>query len=249
MHVISTSAGKQNYVTRWWSAMAMNSVSLIVALWVVLAYQHNRTPLDLALIPALAGIVFLPVVAWKRFRLIDYGDAEKPSLATGFYALLLAIGVHAIEDQTLLDRSAGLWSGVMVGLILSALILWFERPVKAFWAFVTIAVLIFAAWGMTQTANCLLDHSPDVSVQTGIDNRYTTEPHCSFGGGPYSSGSCRGQFSQNVILSPVPYGLPAQLSVDGDWYRRAQIGDHVCITVHSGRFGARWYSFDLCPRA
>ncbi|MGN6208770.1 hypothetical protein [Asticcacaulis sp.] len=248
MHVISIPAGEQSYVTRWWSAMAMNSVALIIALWVVLAYQHNRSPLDMALIPALAGIAVLPAVAWKRFRLIDYGDAEKPSLATGFYALLLSIGVHAIEDQTLLDRSAGLWAGVMVGLILSALILWFERPVKAFWAFVTIAVLIFAAWGMAQIVNCLLDNSPEVAVQTGIDSRYATEPFCTHGG-RYSSGSCVGKFAKYAVLSPLPYGLPAQLSVDSGWYRRAQIGDRVCITVHSGRLRARWYSFDLCPRA
>lgn len=228
--------------------MAMNGVALIIALWVVLAYQHNRSPLELVLLPALGGIVALPSVAWKRFRLIDFGDAEKPSLATGFYALLLAIGVHAIEDQTLLDRSVGLWIGVIVGLILGALILWFERPVKALWAFMAVALLVFAAWGMTQIVNCLLDNSPEIAVQTGTDNRYTTEPSCSRGG-RYSPGSCTGEFSQYVVLSPVPAGRPTQFSVGGGWYRHTQVGDRICIVERSGRFGARWYRFDLCPPA
>lgn len=248
MRAILILSSQNAYVTRWWSAMAMNGVALIIALWVVLAYRDNRSPLELVLLPALGGIVAFPVVAWKRFRLIDFGDAEKPSLATGFYALLLAIGVHAIEDQTLLDRSAGLWIGVIVGLILGAAILWHERPVKAVWAFLAIALLIFAAWGMTQIVNCLLDNSPEIAVQTGIDNRYTTEPSCSRGG-RYSPGSCTGKFSQYVILSPGPYGLPARLSVDGGWYRRTQAGDRICIMERSGRFGARWYRFDLCGPA
>ena len=226
--------------------MALNGLALIIALWVILAYQHNRTPLEWVLIPALVGIFALPVVAWNRFRLIDFGDVEKPSIAPGFYALLLAIGVHAIEDQTLLDRSAGLWVGGIVGLILGALILWQERPVKAFWGIVAVAFLSFAAWGMIQTANCLLDHSPEVSVQTGIESRYTTEPSC-VTGDLHSSGSCVGKFAKYVVLSPVPYGLPAQLSVDGGWYRRAQVGDRICIVERPGRFGARWYRFDLCP--
>ena len=130
--------------------MVMNAVAVIIALWVVLAYHHNRSPLELILVPALAGIAVFPVIAWKRFRLIDFGNAEKPSLAPGFYALLLAIGVHAIEDQTLLDRSAGLWIGVIIGLILGAPALWFERPVKAVWACIAVALLVFAAWGVTQ---------------------------------------------------------------------------------------------------
>ncbi len=248
MHAIPTLASQDAYVTRWWSAMAINGVALIIAAWVILAYSHNRSPLEFVLAPALGGIVALPIVAWKHFRLVDFGDAEKPSLATGFYALLLAIGVHAIEDQTLLDRSAGLWGGVIVGLILSALILWHERPVKIVWAFVTIALLIFAAWGMIQIVNCLLDNGPESTMQIGIDSRYNTMPSCSRGG-RYSSGSCTGTFSQYVVLSPVPCGLPAQLSVDGGWYRRAQVGDRICITERSGRFGARWYRFDLCPSA
>lgn len=228
--------------------MAINGVALVIALWVILAYQHNRSPLEFVLVPALGGIVVLPIVAWQRFRLIDFGDAEKPSLATGFYALLLAIGGHAIVDQTLLDRSVGLWAGVIAGLILGALILWLERPVKAIWAFLTLALLAFAAWGMAQVVNCLLDTSPEVAVQTGIDSRYMTEPSCA-AGGRYGAGSCRGTFSQYIVLSPVPYGLPTQLSVDGGWYRRAHVGDRICITERSGRFGARWYRFDLCPSA
>jgi len=248
MRAIPIHAGQDSYVTRWWSAMAMNGVALITALCVILAYHHNSSPLELVLMPALGGIAALPVVTWKRFRLIDFGDAEKPSLATGFYALLLAIGVHAIEDQTLLDRTAGLWDGVIIGLILGALILWLERPVKAIWAFVAIALLIFAAWGTMQIVNCLLDKSPEVAVQTGIVSRYRTEPSC-VSGDLYSSSSCIGTFSQYVILSPVAYGLPAQLSVDGGWYRRTHVGDRICITEHSGRFGAHWYRFDLCPPA
>jgi len=64
--------------------MALNGFTLIIALWVILAYQHNRTPLEWVLIPALVGIFALPVVAWNRFRLIDFGDVEKPSIAPGF---------------------------------------------------------------------------------------------------------------------------------------------------------------------
>ena len=247
MHTIPTIAGHDAYVTRWWSAMAMNGIALTIALWVILAYSHNRSPLNFALVPALGSIVALPVVAWKRFRLIDFGAAEKPSLATGFYALLLAIGAHALEDQTLLDRSAGLCIGVIVGLILSALILWHERPVKIVWVFVTVGLTIFAAWGMVQIVNCLLDSSPEAVAQIRIDSRYNTQPSC-VTGDFHSPGSCRGTFSQYVVLSSVPYGLPKQLSVDGGWYRHTQAGDRICIVERSGRFGARWYRFDLCPQ-
>jgi hypothetical protein len=248
MRATHSSISQDVYVTRWWSAMAINGLALVIALWVILAYSHNRSPLNLALVPALGGIAMLPVLAWQRFRLIDYGNKERPSLATGFYALLMAIGAHAIEDQTLLDRSVGFWVGVIVGLILSALVLWYERPVKAVWAFVSTGLLILGVWGTIQIVNCLADNRQEIAVQTGIDSRYNTQPSC-VTGDLHSPGSCLGTFSQYVILSPVPYGLPGQLSVDGGWYRRAQVGDRVCITEHPGRFGARWYSFDLCPPA
>jgi hypothetical protein len=247
MHAAIIPAGLDIYATRWWSAMAMNGMALLIAFSVVLAYQHNRSPLDLVLVPALAGLAALPVVAWKRYRLIDFGHPEKPSLATALYALLAAIGVHAIEDQTLLDRWAGLWAGVIIGLSLGALILWFERPTKILWASVATGLLIFASWGMTQVFDCLLDNSPQRTEQTLIERRYTTEAHCR-GGARSTPGYCTGRNAQYVALSPVFFDLPSQLSVDGGWYSRVQLGDPICVVEGSGRFGARWYRFDVCPQ-
>lgn len=226
--------------------MAVNGLALVLALWVVQAYHDNRSPVAFVLIPALAGLAALPVLARTRFRLIDFGNAEKPSLAFGFYSLLVAMGVHAVEDQTLLDRWHVLWLGAIVGISLSVLILWSERPVKVFWALFATVLLVFAAWGMMQVANCLLDRGSSQSFQTEIEDQYSTVPSCT-SGSRYRSGLCIGTFSQYVIVSPVPYGLPARLSVDMGWYRRAQVSDRVCIVEHAGRFGARWYKFAPCP--
>lgn len=247
MHAFLTPLREDAYTRRWWLAVAMNGVALVIAIWVVQTYHHNRSPLNPVLIPALGGIAVFVVMASKRYRLIDFGDVEKPSLAFGFYSLLVAIGVHAIEDQTLLDRWNGFLWGVIFGIMLSALILWWERPVKAFWGLLAAALLIFAAWGMMQVMNCLLDHGPGYRVQTDVEDRYSTVPSCT-AGSRYRSGLCIGTFSQYIILSPAPYGLPARLSVDMGWYRRAHTADSVCIVVRPGRFGARWYRFDLCPR-
>jgi hypothetical protein len=168
-------------------------------------------------------------------------------LAFGFYALLIATGAHALEDQTLLDRSFGLWVGVIVGLSLGGLIIWLERPVKVVWAFVAVTLLIFAAWGMIQIINCFLDQGAGYPIQTYIGGLDFTKPVCTGGSGRYSTRACRGRFSQYMLLSPAPYGLPARLSIDMGWYRHAQIRDRVCIVEHAGRFGARWYKFAPCP--
>ena len=248
MHVVRLHAGQDIYVTRWWRATAINASALPIAFWVILAYQQNRSPLDLALVPALAGLAALPIVAWRRYRLTDFGHQEKPSLAPALYALLVAIGVHTVEDQTLLDRPAGLWAGVIFGLILGALILWSERPVKILWAVVATALLIFASWGLVQIFNCLLDDSPQNMQATAIERQYTTEAYCT-GGSRFNPAHCIGRHAQYIVFSPVPFDLPPQLSVDGGWYRHRQVGDAVCVVERSGRFGARWYSFDVCPPA
>lgn len=51
-----------------------------------------------------------------------------------------------------------------------------------------------------------------------------------------------------LVLAPWgPVVTPYRLSVNGGVYAAAAIGDRVCINLHPGALGARWYRADPCP--
>ncbi len=247
MRMITAQIVRDPEVVRWTFAVALNLVAGIWAIFIYLSAGTSRSPVDVPLDIGLIGLFLLVAVARKRFRLTWGGDEGTSSLAPGFHALLLAIGLHVLFDQTLLDRTRGLWAGVGIGLVLSVPLLWSNRPVNRFAAMFTTAFMCLAMWSVVQVANCLLDGSPGQEVRTTVVDKATAMPHCSYGG-RYTGGRCSGSYRSILALSPTPQGFPDALAVSGGLYDHEKIGGSLCLTGHSGRFGAGWFRFRPCPK-
>lgn len=50
-----------------------------------------------------------------------------------------------------------------------------------------------------------------------------------------------------TLAAPRYRGVPKEVDVSWDLYRAVQPGDEVCVQVHHGVFGWRWWEVTFCP--
>lgn len=231
-------------VARWYVVLGLNGLALACALWVFLSFSASRSPADASLVAALVLLAGLVIVAWGRFRLTWGGDDDKPSLAFGFHVLLFVVAMHVTQNQTLLDRGHGLWTGGGAGLLLGIGLVSANRPVSWPGAVLTVGLMAMAGWTVFQAANGVLDNAPGVPLRLVIVDRMNALPHCSRSRGA----SCSGFSSHLVKVSPSPAGFPPWLGMSRDAYEKVAEDRALCFVQHPGRFGARWFTFDRCPK-
>jgi hypothetical protein len=209
----------------------LNGIAVTVCVW---GWFYPR--------PYLAAVVALGVVPLVgiatflggrgRYSFDGNRNDPRPSLGVTVICPGLILAVRAISDVEVLDWKPLLIGGALGGLLLVVAIALGERTRK-FWVLALIAPLISGyPWGALCLANALLDRGVPEVFEVTVRGKHVSEGK---------------QTSWELELDPWgPVPEPKDASVSEPLYDAVSVVDRVCVALHTGAVGARWYVVGRC---
>jgi len=178
----------------------------------------------------------LAIHAWSRglMRLDYWNEDPRPSIAALFFAPALAVFMRAMADINTLDYWASFATGLALSVGLTLLAVWSDRRLpRQGWLLAGIATGSLAlSLGALSQANAQLDASAPQLFRTRIVDAYIT------GGKAHMN---------ELILAPFgPLDKPVGAFVPSRLYENLNEGDEVCVALHGGALGWRWFDVDAC---
>ena len=215
------------------AARTVGILGWAIAIWV---WMYPR-PYDLALLCALA----LPVAAmtlhlWSLGLLrLDYRvEHPAPSIASLFYPPALALFLRAIADINMVDYVGTLLVGVLATGALTAIIV-ISDPLllRQGWRLLGTATgLLGFMLGILSFANAQLDDADAGQFRTRVIDVHVT--------------SGKAHLDELVLEPWGPFRKPVSAYVPPAVYDRVSDDEVVCVRLHQGRFGWRWFTVNPC---
>jgi hypothetical protein len=191
-------------------------------------------PYGLALSLALAApLIMLALVWWSKglLSIITAKTDPRPNVGAAF--LLGFLLLQRAFDHPILDPTPAIILGLVVGLVLLSLIAWLDPKARTSRALLGGVLFALAyGWSAVIIVDRLADSAPAKSFQTEVLEKWT------------SSGRSR---SWNIKLAAWgPLTTDTTMSIASDAYDRLAIGQTVCVGLHPGALGVRWYALTRC---
>jgi len=153
----------------------------------------------------------------RRFTLIGDRTIARLSLAFAFFASCLVLGLVIFIDDTLPDK-----------------IFMIEGRPQFKTIALSAAVVGVASWGGILAMDRIMDSSSAQIYHATIVNKYI-----SHGG--------RGGVHYYLDITKVgPPDMPASLQTNAAFYNTVVVGQSLCLNLHKGALGYRWFDFESC---
>jgi len=204
-----------------------------LCLWAVF-YPHPQAVVIAAL--AIAPPVAVTVAFLSRGA-ISLNNRRGQSRRTIGWLLLfpaIALGTRAAIDHTLVDYQGALISAGLLGCFFAAAAVSSEHEFRTF-AWVSGMVVLGAVWGWggVVEANALLERSAVQIARTTVTGK---RHHAGYRSEAYE-----------LEIAPTPWVEPGSLlAVNQAAYEKARVGSVVCLGLHTGSLGWRWYQSVAC---
>lgn len=210
------------------AATALNALAWGVAVW---AWIFPR-PYELVLMMAVAlPLAALAIHLWTRgfFRLDLQAENPTPSIAALYYAPALALFLRSITDFNAIDYLPTLAVAAGVALLLTFITVIDNRKMLQHkWAVTGFVTGSFCfAIGLLSFANQTLDHGSGQAFAVKVEDAFVT--------------SGKAHLNTFVLAPWGPFERAAEAYVRTDVYDSIDAGDVVCVTLHDGAFGWRWF--------
>jgi hypothetical protein len=208
-------------------------VGWAVALWLWI----YPVPFELVLMLAIAcPVAAMALHLWSQGLLrLDYkAEDPNPNIANLFYPPSLSLFLRAVADINMVDYVQTLMVATACACLLAALpALNAPRLPSQRWkrAGMTIGLLGMML-GLLSFANAQLDHGVPLIFRTRVVDAHITQGKAHL---------------DELVLEPWgPFRKPVSAYVPSSVYDRVQEDDVVCVRLHAGRFGWRWFTIHPC---
>lgn len=207
-------------------ARVLNGISLAAGAWGLIYPRPYRAAIVALGVLPLVGLATL-LGGRGRYAFDATRNDPRPSLIATVMLPGLALATRAIFDVHVLDWKPLLFGAAVGGLALVVAIAVGERRRKL-WVLALLAPLISTyPWGALSLANALLDRGAPEVFRVGVRGKHVS-------GGR--------QTSWYLELDPWgPVTERKDVAVGRRLYNAALTGDRVCVALHPGALGARWY--------
>jgi hypothetical protein len=207
----------------------------VIGLW-ALIYPHPYTLLMILLgvCPPLGLAIILG--SGGRIHLDQKQGDKRPMVAFLMILPAVAIGFRGIADVSLLDWPTALAFSAVGGALFGLAAVAVDSEQRRWSAFLLTTAIIGVPWcyGVAVDLDVRLDPgAPQVYRTTVIDKHQST-------------GKGARLYLKIARWGPVTGSVDEV--VDRALYDSAGAGDTVCVSLHEGAFGWRWYWLDRCPR-
>ena len=181
--------------------------------------------------PVVALLALLPWLALVATARRPKADLYIPLMLPG-----CVLGLRAVIDVQLLERWQALLPAAVIAIVMAVLIR-LTREDREFPLWLSLLLFVpvtaFYGYGSVVLANKLLDRSPPKLYLTFVYDR--------------SMHKVSRQMVWNLRLGPWGPRKEAQnLSVPRGLYDATEIDDGICVLLHPGAFGMRWFEVAKC---
>ena len=215
------------------TATTLNVVGGIAGAWgLFFPRPYSLIIFLLAIVP----LIVMAVLARSRgiYQIEGRRTDSRPALTLAFLIPGLALGFRAIDDMHMLRWEPILLLTAICALLLAWLLI---RSDHRLWRRPAAVILIvffgvFYSDGLVAALNALLDRSEPRAYETVVTDKHM------------SSGK-----TTTYYLRLEPWGPQTATddeSVPYSLYESRQIGDRVCVYLHSGALNAPWYDIGRC---
>lgn len=214
-------------------ARVLNGASLAAGAW---GWFYPR--------PYIAAIVTLgalPLVGLAvllagrgRYAFDENRNDPRPSLIVSVMGPGIVLALRAILDVHVLDWKPLLAATGVGGLVLLAAIAAGDRR-RRLWILALVAPLLsFYPWGALSLGNALLDRGSPGVFRVAVRAKHVSS------GSKHTSWDLR-------LDRWGPVTEPEDVDVGRGLYEAVSVGDEVCVALHPGALGIRWYVVLRCP--
>ena len=186
----------------------------------------------LAVIPMVA--IALLLASRGGLSLDERKTDPRPSVLVPILMPGLALTLRALLDFAMVDPAGLLRWALPIALSLAALLLVGDTQLRRRWFMPPLTLLLVAplAWGAIAQGNVLLDRSAPERFRARVTDRRL------------SSDKTRSPELRLAGFGPVAPG--ETVKVRRRDYDAIAVGDEVCVTLHGGRLGVRWFTAGRC---
>jgi hypothetical protein len=205
---------------------------LAIVLWAIFFPRPYGLCIAVLVVAPVAAIA----AAWMSGGTISLNDRKgekRPVLGTLMLLPWLALGARAVIDYQVLDWIPPLVLAVAIGGLAALAAMKADAEFrKPLWAILLLLMGLDWGWGLVIEANGLFDRTPPQILSTKVLRKWK------------SSGRST-TYYLNVAPTSVP-GLKGDIDVGSRLYRRIDVGESVCLELHAGSLGWRWYRPAAC---
>jgi len=233
---VATTAGKVHWTRRARRAISwIDGVGLALALWGFL-YPRPYALCVLALAAAPLIAIGLAIFSNGAISLNDRRGQTRPDVGGLFLMPFLVLGARALLDFNVMDWKAPLAvaAGLAAGTV--ALARWAEPEFRTrLWTVLLALLALDGTWGLVIEANGLFDNAPVKVVSAEVIAKRIS-------GGRHTSYNLDvGQTSEPQISGEIDTGRRL--------YDAIPVGGRLCLAIHGGSLGWRWYKPQACGSA
>jgi hypothetical protein len=169
-----------------------------------------------------------------RYGLEGRREDVRPELLTPILLPGLVLGLRALLDLHLVEQRPLLPLAALGTLGLVALFLAADASLRRRWwmGLLMGSLLVAHPWATAAQANVLLDHTPGERFEVPVIDKHVSQ----------------GRVTQHQ-LRLAPWGPVAEaegVDVGPGLYQEVEPGETVCVELHGGALGARWFRVGRC---
>lgn len=239
----------------------VNAIGVLAAVWVfVLPSVLPSAILLLCTVIPLVAIV-AAAMSGGRYAVTHTLGNPKLSLFVPAFVPGVALAARFLADRgTLvfaqyasLDRWHVTLPAIACATVLTAIVGVIDRRLRLDVLGLTVILLFAYSFGALLACDQLADTNPGTTYAQPIQSRDINETAPT----PSNAGvrGTGGAGFTSYVVQIDPWGprnlaevLPTQIEVNAGFYRALQPNDRLCMTLHPGALGWRWYTYSICPR-
>jgi len=214
--------------------LAANVFGWALALWSIFIPVPYAVCMTLLALAPLAAIG-LTAISEGEWVLLGERGSGRLSLEGLILVCPLAIGLRAISDMQVMDWQVPLTVAYITGILLACAVAMVLDPVRSdrfFLIVFMLAVGVSWGWGVVALTNAAADTAPERVYTSIVQDRWTQTGKST---------------SYHLRLSPWgPVTHTEDISVERSVYDQAAGDGVVCIDMHYGLFGWRWFAVHHC---
>ena len=210
----------------------LDGLGVALGLWGMLA----PVPYGLCIAALLVAPVAAIGIAWASHGAVSLNDRrrqKRPHIGALFLFPALILGARGLLDFNVLDWTAPLILATPLAVLMTFAAVRAELEFRRwFWVLFLLPLTLAWSWGAISEANGIFDRTPVQVVSTEVLQKRMSGVR---------------SVSYHLEIAPTTIaGMGTEVEVRRAVYRQVAVGGRICLELHGGSLGWRWFRPKAC---